>query len=333
MEKRVVRERSDAHHPRCVTGEKNAARTFAGRGRLAGETDFGGAPRGDGFGRGLDPRKARPGAVGRREAVFVDADLAVGDARREPDKLRVVPCARVGRGEEAGQLGFLVEFEQLDPLRRECGPKKQPTGIGIRVVRRADPDAGFEIGVCILDGVVEPAFFPRSTVEAEGVGPVVAANIALEIQDAVPAEQALGGGAEERGAFARHRVEICVFGERRAQPPQVRRGGLALYFGIGREKESLARHEILHQRASEPRVDLGAVGDEGKTERVQRGDVFHRAGHIGVVGETAQVGIEFRVVAQAEFQHALKGGVERTEGVVAHIGEAVEGAGHALVGG
>ena len=66
---------------------------------------------------------------------------------------------------------------------------------------------------------------------------------------------------------------------------------------------------------------------------MQRGDVLHCAGHIGVVGEAAQVGIELGVVAQAKLEHALEGGVERTQGVVAHIGEAVEGAGHALVGG
>ena len=63
------------------------------------------------------------------------------------------------------------------------------------------------------------------------------------------------------------------------------------------------------------------------------GDVLHCAGHIGVVGESAQVGVEFCVVAQAEFEHALKRGVERTEGIVAHVGEAVEFTGDALVGG
>ena len=333
VEKRILLERSDTQHPRRIAGEKDPARALARRGRLARETDLGRAPGGHGFGLGLDPRETGSGPVGRRQTVFVYADVAAGNARCEPDKLRVVPRAGVGRIEEARQLGFFVEFKQFDPLRSERRPEKQAAGIGVRIVCRTHPDAFFQISVGILDGVIEPALFPGRPVKADGIGPVIAANIALEIQDAVPTEQALGRSAEERGAFARHRVEIRVLGERRTQPAEVGRGRLTFYFGIGREEEALARHEIFHQRPREPRVDFRAVGDEREAERVQGGDVLHRAGHIGVVGETAQVGIKFGVVAQAKLEHAFEGGVERTKGVVAHIGEAVERPGHALVGG
>lgn len=109
------------------------------------------------------------------------AHLAVGNARRQPDELRVIPGAAMSGFQKSCFARFLVELEEFDPLRRESRPEKQPARIRIRIIRRAHPDAGFEIGVGILDGVVEPALFPGRTVKAEGVGPVVAANIAFEI--------------------------------------------------------------------------------------------------------------------------------------------------------
>jgi len=192
-------------------------------------------------------------------------------------------------------------------------------------------DAALEVGVGIAHRMLEPAALARGAVKREGIGPVVAADFALKIQDAVPAKQRFRRRSKKRRAPARHGEKRRVFRERPAQPAQPRRRRLPLHRRVRCKQEALTRNEILHQRPRQPRVDRAIVGHGREPERMERGNVLYRAGHVGVVGEAAQFGVESRVFAQPELDHVVERGVERTEGIVPHIGEAKEFARHALV--
>ena len=211
VEQLVAGECGDAEHPRRVVGHKDGAVPRHRARRFGREADFRKSPCGHGFlgCAHLRVALALEIPIERSLAAGIDGHVHIGDARRHPREHRILAGTLTRGVEVSAVVGRFVELEQIDPFRREPGPKEQP--------RRGEVGAGrgyqlLEISVGAAAGGGEKTGFTGPAVERELVGPSVALGNVVKVERAVFAKHAFGeltengrsavGDAVKRGEFA-----------------------------------------------------------------------------------------------------------------------------------